>query len=628
MLNELNLSENMNIKDNGTIYVNEDRSILVSASAFGTLRRDLIRNIGRDRIKGFLNRYGWELGKEDAERISTDEFNSIEDAIYHGTMLHTMKGHVNVKPIALDVNTKNEKSPVYSIYMEGLWEDSYEAVDQLQFGISTSSTCYTLTGYASGYLTKLCNQTVVVKEVTCQAEGQDKCKFIAKSLDLWNEEYKEEFKFYQATPIVKELETTNEKLLQERNNLETIMTIHQKLMEEILRGSHLQAIASTVYETTNNPGIITDNQHNVLAHAGLEQMEINAVNEELKAYLNEKQTASHHICETIKIELTDHKRLISPIFLYKEIRGYASFIYQSHQSIDSKTDQMILERISMVSSFFLLLEKTKFDNDRRIEGHFLNEILRSADQNEEDILRRGRLMQLDLQPYKLVTLKYQLSQEDTKKDLSLHEEMLNQTASYFKNRKEKVLIGSRGNNIIFLIPQKDMNEDETKNNFQAYLSFLSDAYPNILFYGGISKTSENITKAKESYNESLIALRMAASGNRIESFDSIGIIGPLLNQNNQNEVKRISCNILGPLVDEVDGKKIDLLKTLYSFLLNGGNFEQTSVDIALSISGLRYRLAKIEELLDRDLKDPFYNYQLLLALQSLILVGELDLHGF
>ena len=71
--------------------------------------------------------------------------------------------------------------------------------------------------------------------------------------------------------------------------------------------------------------------------------------------------------------------------------------------------------------------------------------------------------------------------------------------------------------------------------------------------------------------------------------------------------------MLGSLMDKVDHKKLDLLKTLYIFLANGGNLEQTASENALSLSGLRYRISRIEDLLKHNLRNPFYNYQLYLA---------------
>ena len=53
------------------IYVDNKRNVLVSMSAFGELRKDLINNIGLERMKGFLIRYGWDLGQQDGKKIKS-----------------------------------------------------------------------------------------------------------------------------------------------------------------------------------------------------------------------------------------------------------------------------------------------------------------------------------------------------------------------------------------------------------------------------------------------------------------------------------------------------------------------------------------------------------------------------
>ena len=120
--------------------------------------------------------------------------------------------------------------------MEGIWRDSYEAEEHLrQFGFSDTPVCYTLIGYASGYLSRICNQMVIFKELSCQAQGHSECKWVGKSLDYWEGEVDDELQFYQESPIVKELELTYEKLLEEKSNLEKSAIIHKKLTEELLQ---------------------------------------------------------------------------------------------------------------------------------------------------------------------------------------------------------------------------------------------------------------------------------------------------------------------------------------------------------------------------------------------------------
>ena len=90
-------------------------------------------------------------------------------------------------------------------------------------------------------------------------------------------------------------------------------------------------------------------------------------------------------------------------------------------------------------------------------------------------------------------------------------------------------------------------------------------------------------------------------------------------------IKMIAKEELGLLYDLEDPKAIELLKTLYFYLLNGGKLEQTMSDLALSMSGLRHRIKRIESLLEKDLRDPNEMHQLLLIIKSLIALGELDI---
>ena len=140
---------------------------------------------------------------------------------------------------------------------------------------------YTMRGYASGYLSKICNQMVIFKEISCQAEGHDQCICIGKSLDYWNGEVDDELQFFQESPIVKELELTYEKLLEEKSNLEKTTNIHKKLTEVLLQGKDLQSISEVVYKEISTPVVISDDRYHPLAYKGLSPSQFNQAYEEL-----------------------------------------------------------------------------------------------------------------------------------------------------------------------------------------------------------------------------------------------------------------------------------------------------------------------------------------------------------
>ena len=126
------------------------------------------------------------------------------------------------------------------------------------------------------------------------------------------------------------------------------------------------------------------------------------------------------------------------------------------------------------------------------------------------------------------------------------------------------------------------------------------------------------------YEEAMIALRLAIRKNIVQ-FDSLGIVGVLINSKNISGIQMIAKKELGSYIIWRIQEHMELLKTLYIYLSNGGKLEQTMSDLALSMSGLRHRIKRIESLLEKDLRDPDEMHQLLLIIKSLIALGELDI---
>lgn len=96
----------------------------------------------------------------------------------------------------------------------------------------------------------------------------------------------------------------------------------------------------------------------------------------------------------------------------------------------------------------------------------------------------------------------------------------------------------------------------------------------------------------------------------------------LIQSENRTAIQKIAQLTLGKLYEDLDQNKVELVKTLYTFLINGGSFEQTSEQLAISISGLRYRLTKITAILGKNFQEPQTRFQLLLTLKALMLLEE------
>ncbi|MDF2788805.1 MAG: hypothetical protein K0S80_1903 [Neobacillus sp.] len=606
--------------------VRGDRKLVTSASVFGILRQQLAKNIGIKRIKGFLFHYGWEMGVKAAiEALQTE--SSLEYLVKHGPVLHIENGHI--RGIKHECTFElDEQGRIKSFFSYGTWYGSYEAEEHLKrLGQSNRPVCHTLIGYASGFMSTIFGETLRAKEVTCVGNGDAACGWIIKPKKDWENELDadEVLEFYDETPIVKELEYTYDQLLDQKNVVTQLSNFQKKLTEEIINGSNLQTIADMVVNMVNIPIIIEDSVFRTISYSGLSEETYLDLKAEMEEYLEENRIHHKQLLPFRKkiIKTANHNRLITPILLQKEVIGFCTFVYQDMKG-HHEEDYLFLDRFANAASLILLNEKTKFESFERMKGNFLEQILETRLPVSE-IVNRGKYTGLDLeQNFYVSVMEYKNTKTTIEDEFLLQEQIFETTFRYFNDRNHNLLVGHRDGHMVLLITKEMLKNTSIHEVIKEYHDYMIKKYPYGNFKFGISHLGADIHHAPKCFEEASIALRLAGS-KKIVPFDSLGIVGVLINSKNINGIKMIAEQELGPLYNMKDPRNIELLKTLYSFLLNGGKLEQTMADLSLSMSGLRHRVSRIESMLEKDLRDPNEAHQLLLIIKSLIAIGEITI---
>lgn len=187
--------------DEGKIWFDEQRMLLIHSAVMGLLRKELIETMGMERAKGFLMRFGYHSGWRDAEmakKLQPDLAN--EAAFLAGPQLHAIEGMVKVTPRTLDFNI--EKGDFYA---EFDWENSHEVDGHMaHYGPSSEPVCTTLCGYASGFSSYFMNRQVLYKEVQCASTGVEHCRIVGKPAEEWGESDDME-KYLLPDPMIEEL---------------------------------------------------------------------------------------------------------------------------------------------------------------------------------------------------------------------------------------------------------------------------------------------------------------------------------------------------------------------------------------------------------------------------------------
>jgi hypothetical protein len=94
--------------NDGKIWLEEQRMLLLQSAAMGSFRRELIEMLGVERAKGLFLRLGYQSGLTDAElaRKLRPEGDAVE-MFLTGPQLHSLKGMVKVTPLEMNIDIES-----------------------------------------------------------------------------------------------------------------------------------------------------------------------------------------------------------------------------------------------------------------------------------------------------------------------------------------------------------------------------------------------------------------------------------------------------------------------------------------------------------------------------------------
>ena len=93
--------------EEGKIWLDEQRMLLIHSAVMGLLRKELIETLGIERAKGFLTRFGYHSGMRDAEFAKKQRPDMPDEAAFMvGAQLHAIEGMVKAIPTAMNFDVE------------------------------------------------------------------------------------------------------------------------------------------------------------------------------------------------------------------------------------------------------------------------------------------------------------------------------------------------------------------------------------------------------------------------------------------------------------------------------------------------------------------------------------------
>jgi len=187
--------------EDGTIWLGENRMLLVHAAALASLRRELVNLIGPEHARRVFTQMGYASGKRDAElaRKIRGGQNAL-DAFVCGPQLHMLEGSVRVTPIEVDMDVASGR-----FNGRFRWDNSWEAeAHTAEFGPQSDPMCWMLIGYASGFASAFMQRFILFKESACTACGAPHCELEGRPLEEWPDGA-EQAKYFEEGAVVTRL---------------------------------------------------------------------------------------------------------------------------------------------------------------------------------------------------------------------------------------------------------------------------------------------------------------------------------------------------------------------------------------------------------------------------------------
>jgi DNA-binding NtrC family response regulator len=189
--------------DAGIIRLHDQRVVILSTTAMGLLRRQLVDTLGVETTRRLLLRFGYADGYHDAINLrDQSQWQDPTEGVRAGANLHSLEGIVKgeYRRVQYDAATA-------AFAAELDWRNSYEGEEHLEhFGNSQKPVCWSLVGYVSGYVSACLGVEVYFREMTCIGQGRSHCTLVGRHAAAWGKEL-EALRFdFQGADLGKEVE--------------------------------------------------------------------------------------------------------------------------------------------------------------------------------------------------------------------------------------------------------------------------------------------------------------------------------------------------------------------------------------------------------------------------------------
>lgn len=267
----------------------------------------------------------------------------------------------------------------------------------------------------------------------------------------------------------------------------------------------------------------------------------------------------------------------------------------------------------------LLRERADLRAESRVHSEFLDDLLEGRFDDRADILARAALLGIDLEtPRYVACVGVHLPMESGSDDAVpvVSRRLVGQVERHVRRRFPRSVVNPRSGDIVVLLDPGDQDLQQVHKGLREVVG-PREGKPNNLV-AGIGRMCLGLEDYADSYAEASVALDLArrrSTWGEVLSPADLGLYGLLGRGSTRHALESIVESALGPIIEADATGGSEYVRTLHAYLDADRHLERTAAYLHVHPNTVRYRLAKVQDMLGVNLRDVDDRFLLELALR-------------
>jgi sugar diacid utilization regulator len=428
----------------------------------------------------------------------------------------------------------------------------------------------------------------------------------------------------QATSMHR-LETAYDTLERQVEATRQSATMQRALIQLLLEGAGLPAIARSVATLTGDRvAILSTTLESLATHP--RDLDLTAVRNELRRVQRER----HGGGGPAPIRLRDGGGWLSvqPIQAAGDNFGFVCLV---GDQTPGDAQEIVIGQAALVAALHHLEQRAADEARADARDEIIWDLLHGSDEYQRTAARRAERLHIDLRrPHRVFCCQLQdidlippqEGPEPARAEPARTERARHQVRRILQRVSAQHggpdLVSLRGNAMVAVAPCADPASARALT--AAATEQMAAVLPGLVTMWGVSRLHANPLEYRVAYREATIAMRVAARQRQsgvVAVFDELGVTRLLLAPGDQPDLADYVKEVLGPALDYDRERSTPLIATLRAYLESDCSLNAAAQRLAVHHKTLRYRLNRIHELTQLDLRRHEDRFRADLALRIL-----------